>query len=154
MAAAMLMLRATRTRRPARSISISVGLVSSSSIASSRISALSPACSPGLDFVVSTGWRAMIVIRNFLFGGRCRSGFRLGAGLLRAYFLGADLGGEAVDRQPISVDAEAAQGRERGLGGQGTMTEAFAGVDVADVNFHGRNFHRHQSIVQRNRGVG
>src|SRR5216684_3004228 len=39
--AAMLMLRATRTRRPARSISISVRLVSSSSNASSRISALS-----------------------------------------------------------------------------------------------------------------
>jgi hypothetical protein len=39
--AATLMLRATRTRKPARSISISVRLVSSSSRASSRISALS-----------------------------------------------------------------------------------------------------------------
>jgi hypothetical protein len=56
--AAMLMLRATRTRRPARSISISVRLVSSSSNASSRISVLSSL----LDFaaVLSSGWRAMI----------------------------------------------------------------------------------------------
>ena len=40
-AADTVMLRATRTRRPARSISISVRLVSSSNSASSRMSALS-----------------------------------------------------------------------------------------------------------------
>src|SRR5712671_2375724 len=98
----MLMLRATRTLKPARSISISVRLVSSSSSASSRISALSPDLSLDLDFVVSSGWRAMILIRNFLFEAFSgASGFRR-----RAYFLGPDLGGEAVDREPVSVDAE------------------------------------------------
>jgi len=59
--AATLILRATRTRNPARSISISVRLVSSSSSASSRISALS-------SFFeledLSAGWRAMILIRK------------------------------------------------------------------------------------------
>ena len=73
----MLMLRATRTLKPARSISISVRLVSSSSSASSRISALSPDLSPGLDFVVSSGWRAMIVIRNFLFDAVAGQAFAL-----------------------------------------------------------------------------
>ena len=33
------------------------------------------------------------------------------------------------------------------------MTEALAGVDVADVHFHRRDFHRDQRIVQRDRGV-
>src|SRR3954470_8183180 len=108
------MLRATRTLKPARSISISVRLVSSSSSASSRISALSPDLSPGLDFAVSSGWRAMIGIRNFLLEAGAGSGFRLGADLF-----GADFGGEAVDREPVSVNAEAAQGRECGLGGEG-----------------------------------
>src|ERR1700738_1815386 len=64
--AAMLTLRATRTRRPARSISISVRLVSSSNSASSRMSALSSL----LNFAagLSSGWRAMIWIRKFLWG--------------------------------------------------------------------------------------
>src|ERR1700684_1587854 len=72
--AAMLMLRATRTRRPARSISISVRLVSSSSNASSRISALSLLLNFGADF--SSGWRAMILIQDFLSGDR-RQAFAL-----------------------------------------------------------------------------
>src|SRR6266478_8308201 len=74
--AAMLTLRATRRRRPARSISISVRLVSSSSSASSRISALSLL----KDFAaaLSSGWRAMILIRKFLFGeGPARQAFAL-----------------------------------------------------------------------------
>src|SRR6266436_10060335 len=74
--AAILTLRATRTRRPARSISISVRLVSSSSSASSRISALSSL----LNFAagLSSGWRAMILIRKFLFGeGPARQAFAL-----------------------------------------------------------------------------
>src|ERR1700738_2808024 len=62
--AAMLTLRATRTRKPARSISISVRLVSSSSSASSRISALSSLLNFGAD--LSSGWRAIILFRNFL----------------------------------------------------------------------------------------
>src|SRR5688572_27216196 len=135
----MLILRATRTRRPARSISISVRLVSSSSSASSRISALSSL----LDFaaVLSSGWRAMLLIRNFLFGEA--SGFRLDA----------DFGGKAGDREPVTVDAETAQRREGGPGGEGMMTEAFAGVDVAEMHFDGGNLHCHQGVMQRDRGV-
>jgi len=60
----MLTLRATRTRSPARSISISVRLVSSSSNASSRMSALSLLVN--FAAALSSGWRAMILIRNFL----------------------------------------------------------------------------------------
>src|SRR4051794_35770692 len=99
----MLTVRATRTLRPARSISISVRLVSSSSSASSRISALSE-FPIDLDSaaVVSLAWRAMIVIQNFLFEALRRSGFGLAADFLAADFLGADFGGEAVDRQPVS----------------------------------------------------
>src|SRR6476661_3752105 len=64
MDAAMLMLRATRTRRPARSISISVRLVSSSSNASSRMSALSLV--ENFAAALSSGWRAMIDPELFL----------------------------------------------------------------------------------------
>src|SRR3982074_1330143 len=136
------MLRATRTLRPARSISISVRLVSSSSNASSRMSALSSL----LDFaaVLSSGWRAMILIRNFLRGdGADASGL----------CLDADPGGKAIDREPVTIDAEAAQGCESGAGGEGMMTEILAGVDIADVHFDGGNFHRHQGVMQGDRGV-
>src|SRR5450432_3733079 len=120
----MLMLRATRSRKPARSISISVRLVSSSSNASSRISALSSLVNFGAD--LSSGWRAMILIRNFLFcGGRDASGFRRDA----------DPGGKAIDREPVTVDAETGQRRESGPGGEGVMAEVLAGVNIADVHF-------------------
>ncbi len=33
------------------------------------------------------------------------------------------------------------------------MTEALAGVNIADVHFDGGNLHRHQSVMQRDRGV-
>ena len=101
--AATLILRATRTRRPARSISISVRLVSSSSNASSRMSALSSL----LNFAaaLSSGWRAMILIRNFLCGDEAdASGFGLDA----------DLGGKAMDREAVAVDAETAERCEGG----------------------------------------
>src|ERR1700704_2008230 len=113
----MVTLRATRTRKPARSISISVRLVSSSSKASSRMSALSSL----LNFAagLSSGWRAMILIRKFL-------KFLLGrwAGASGSC-LDADPGGEAIDREPVAVDAEAGERCERGLGGEGMMTEGF-----------------------------
>src|SRR4051794_19911911 len=67
--------------------------------------------------------------------------------------LGADLGGEAIDREPVAVDAEAAQRGEGGLGGEGMMAEILAGVDVADVNLDGRDLYRHQRVMQRDRGV-
>src|ERR1700694_5770547 len=130
------MLRATRTRRPARSISISVRLVSSSSRASSRISALSSL----LNFaaVLSSGWRAMILVRNFLISSRAeRSSFRLGA----------DPGGQAIDREPVTVDAEAAKRCEGGARGEGMMTKIVAGIDVADMHFDGRNFYRDQGVM-------
>ncbi len=34
------------------------------------------------------------------------------------------------------------------------MTKALAGVNVADVHFDGRNFHRRQSVMQGDRGMG
>src|SRR6202040_1107105 len=84
--AAMLMLRATRTGRPARWILISVRLVSSSSNASSRISALSSL----LDFaaVLSSGWRAMILIQGFLLGGFLLDDGECGRRLPRRQFWG------------------------------------------------------------------
>src|ERR1700738_3196325 len=136
------MLRATRTRRPARSISISVRPVSSSSNASSRISALSSLLNFG--FVLSSGWRAMIFdpeLSKWWRGGR--SGFGLGA----------DPRGKAIDREPVTVDAEAAKRRESGARGEGMMTEILAGVNIADMHLDGRNFHRHQRVMQRDRGV-
>ena len=33
------------------------------------------------------------------------------------------------------------------------MAEFLAGVDIGDVHFDGRNFHRHQGVMQRDRGV-
>src|SRR5690349_2295103 len=65
MAAEIETLRATRTRKPARSISISVRLVSSSSSASSRISALSSL--GNLPVILSSGWGAMMWFRNSAF---------------------------------------------------------------------------------------
>ena len=65
-AAVTVMLRATRTRRPARSISISVRLVSSSSKASSRMSALSSLLKFAADLSADlfSGGFAMLLIRN------------------------------------------------------------------------------------------
>src|SRR6202022_4933779 len=68
--------------------------------------------------------------------------------------LAADFGGEAVDREPVAVDAEAAKRSEGGLGGEGMMSETLAGVNIADVHFDGWNFHRDQRVMQRDRGVG
>ena len=61
----MVMLRATRTRRPARSISISVRLVSSSSSANSRMSALSSLVdfAEDLSAALLSGYLAMLLIR-------------------------------------------------------------------------------------------
>ena len=71
----------------------------------------------------------MILIRNFLFGDGGASGF----------CLDADLGGKAIDREPVTVDAEAGKRCESGLGGEGMMAEILAGVNIADVHFDGRN---------------
>src|ERR1700742_5227546 len=93
MPAAIETLRATRTRRPARSISISVRLVSSSSSASSRISALSSL--EMLAVVFSSGWRAMIVFPKTLLGlWRKRQAQALGSSF-GAYFGGKASDGEA-----------------------------------------------------------
>src|ERR1700757_5237123 len=111
----MEMLRATRTRRPARSISISVRLVSSSSSASSRMRAESSLENFAAD--LSSGWRTMILDpENFL--------FLLGASV---FCFGADVGGNPLDRKPIAVDAEAGKGRERGHGGERMVPETLAG---------------------------
>src|SRR5258708_35798831 len=138
----MLMLRASGARRPGRSISISVRLVSSSRSANSRMSALSSL----LNFAagLSSGWRAMILIRKFLFGdGTDASGF----------CLDADPGGKARDREPVTVDAEAGKRCESGFGGEGMMAEILGGWNIADVHFGGRNFHRHQGGIERHEAV-
>jgi len=69
------------------------------------------------------------------------------------FCLDAELGRKAKDRKAIPVDAEARKRRESGPGGKRMMTEALAGVDVADVDLDGRDFDRDQRIVQRDRGV-
>ncbi len=46
-----------------------------------------------------------------------------------------------------------AQRGEGGPGGEGVVAETLARVDVADVYFDCRNFHRHQSVMQGDRGV-
>src|SRR5580704_6341582 len=144
--AAMLTLRATRTRSPARSISISVRLVSSSNKASSRMSA--PSLVANFAAALSSGWRAMILIRNSLSRGlRGPSGLKL-SGL---DFSG--LGFEAADRKAVAVNAETRKCREGGPGGKRVVAEALAGVDVADVDLDRRDFHRDQRIVERDRGV-
>src|SRR3954451_8807379 len=140
-ATAIEMLRATRTRKPARSISISVRLVSSSSKASSRISALSSL----LNFAagLSSGWRAI-----------CRSGtFCLWQADASGFCLDTDPGGKAGDREPVAIDAETGKHCKCGLGGEGMMTEILAGVNIADVHLDGGNLHRHQRVMQRDRGV-
>src|SRR3954451_2664104 len=140
-ATAIEMLRATRTRKPARSISISVRLVSSSSNASSRISELSSLFD--LAAVFSSGWRAMVFNPEF-WREADTSGF----------CLDPNLGGKAVDREPVTVDAKAAQRGESSAGSEGVMTEVLACIDVADVHFDRWSFHRHKRIVQRDRRVG
>ena len=68
--------------------------------------------------------------------------------------LDAQLGGETGYREPVAVDAETGKCCEGGSGSEGMMTKALAGVNVADVHFDGRNFHRRQSVMQCDRGVG
>src|SRR5437588_12355471 len=87
--AAILRLRATRTRRPARSISISVKLVSSSKSASSRMSALSSF--ENAAAALSSGWRAMILKSET----REVVGVWLVAGVVSGPCLDADPGGKA-----------------------------------------------------------
>src|SRR5438552_11911557 len=139
------MLRATRTRRPARSISISVRLVSSSNSASSRMSALSSILD---SWDLSAGWRAMILIRNFLSGD-----VRERQALASGFGFGADFGGKACDREPVAVDAEAGKGGERGHRGEGMVPEVLTGVDIADVDFDRWNVRGLDCIMQRDRGV-
>ena len=66
----------------------------------------------------------------------------------------ADLGGKARYRKPVAVDAEAADRGEGGLGRKGVVAKTLAGMDVADVDFDGRNLHADDGVVQRDRGVG
>src|SRR5450631_291285 len=130
------MLRATRSRKPARSISISVRLVSSSSKASSRISALSSLVN--FAAVLSSGWRAMVFDHGLsVWRGTDASGVRPGT----------DPGREARDREPVTVDAETGKRCKSGTRGEGMMTETLAGVDIADVHFDGGNLHRHQRVM-------
>src|SRR5436305_13504505 len=73
--------------------------------------------------------------------------------LTSVFGLGADFGGKAIDCEAVAIDAEAAERCKGGHGRVGVMTEALAGVDVADMHFHSRNLHRDQRVMQRDRGV-
>jgi len=75
------------------------------------------------------------------------------SGDVRPFALDADPGGKAIDREPVTVDAEAAKRCEGGAGGEGMVAETLARVDIADVHLDGRGLHRHQRVMQRNRGV-
>src|SRR5689334_20381299 len=104
--------RPTRTRRPARSISISVRPVSSSSLASSRMSSLS------IPLPLSAIVSSLDAMSALALAGKS---------------------GEAVDRKRIACDAEAA---DHGLGGKrhiGVVTPRLAGVDVADMGLDHRH---------------
>src|SRR5580704_6192690 len=115
--AAMLTLRATRTLKPARSISISVRLVSSSNKASSRMSA--PSLVANFAAALSSGWRAMILIRNSLSRGlRGPSGLKLSGLDFSDLGLDAELGRKAADRKAVAVNAETRKCREGGPGGK------------------------------------
>src|SRR5258705_13391714 len=111
----MLTLRATRTLRPERSISISVRLVSSSSDASPRMSVLSS--EENFAAGLSSGWRAMILIpeNSVRVGGRERQASASSFGL------GPDFGGKTVDCEPVSIDSKAGKCRKGGHGGEGVV---------------------------------
>src|ERR1700722_16533295 len=154
--AAILTLRATRTLKPARSISISVRLVSSSNKASSRMSA--PSLVANFAAALSSGWRAMILIRNSLSRGlRGPSGLSFQVSIFRSWLSGlgldAELGCKAADRKAVAVNAETRKCREGGPGGKGVVAEALAGVDVADMDLDRRDFHRAQRIGEGVRSV-
>jgi len=60
----------------------------------------------------------MIVIRNFLFEAVAAQAFAF-----VPISLAPILAAKAVDREAVSVDAETAQARKRGFGGEGVMTK-------------------------------
>ena len=65
----------------------------------------------------------------------------------------ADPGGKAVDREPVAINSEAAEACEGGSCRERVMAEVLARMDIADVNFDGRDLHRDQRIMKCNRGV-
>src|SRR6185295_10340969 len=105
--------RATRTRMPSRSTSISLRPVSSSSFASSRIRSCS-LTSPG--FSSWKGWRL-------------------------TFCLGADEGRKPRDRQRIAFRAETADHPPGALRDIGVMAVLLALVNVGDVHLYGRQLH-------------
>src|SRR3990172_4936532 len=123
-AAATTALRATRTRWPFCSISISVRPVSSRSLVSSWMSL----------------WSTSEVFGDFAIGS--------------AFFFRAEQAGEPGDRQRIAVDAEAADHRLRRLRHVGILPEAFALVDIGEVDFDHRQLHRQQRVENGDRGGG
>src|SRR5262245_55971317 len=119
--------RATRTRWPSRSNSISVRPVSSSSRASSRMSSWS------------------IPDRSLLLRSPAT-----GSALAPR----ADQRGQPVDRQRIALDAEAAERRPGDRRDVREVAEALAREDVADMDFDQRNLDRRDRVADRDRGVG
>src|SRR6266851_5658672 len=114
--------RATRTRWPSRSNSISVRPVSSSSRASSRIRSWSIA---GLSLLLRSPATAS------------------------ALALRADQRGQPVDRKRIALHAEAAQARLGDRRDVGKVTKALARENVADVNLDERNVDGGDRVADR-----
>src|SRR5450830_991017 len=126
-AAAATVPRATRTRWPSCSISISVKPASSRSLVSSRIKSRSTIGAFG-DFAIE-----------------------LSASL---FCFCADHAGQSGDGQRIAVDAETADHCLGRLGDVGILPEFFARVDIGDVDFYDRHFQRQQRVENGDRGGG
>src|SRR6202521_1296758 len=122
--------RATRTRMPFCSISISSRPVSSSRSASSWISSRSIA-----TLSLCIGLFGSCMARSAP-GGR------------------ADHGGKPDDGERVALDAEAADHGARRARDVGVLAEALAGVDVADMHLDDRNLHRQDRVENRHRGRG
>src|SRR5262249_24720475 len=123
--------RATRTRMPFCSISISSRPVSSSRSASSWISSRSIAT-------------LLFCIARF---ESCMARSALGAR--------ADQGGKPDDGEAVALDPQAADHAARHARDVGLVAEAFARVDVADVHLDDRDLHREDRVENRHgcRGV-
>src|SRR5262249_54606034 len=125
--------RATRSRCPFCSISISVSPNSSSSEVNSRI-ALSSIAIPRPDACCCLGPSAATASALFL--------------------RRADHGGEPADRERIAGDAEAADHGAGHLRDVRVVTEGFARVNIGDVDLDHWYADRDDRIEDRNRGGG
>src|SRR5215471_908635 len=142
--------RATRTRIPLRSTSISVTPVSSRSCASERTiaSCVSVVCFNGSAFLLCGSSSVLFcTLPGVLFGV-------LGPrDTSSALFRSRDRR-EPGDGQRVALDAKAADHSFRGFGNVGMVAKAFARVNVGDVHFDDGNLHGEDGIEDGNRRGG